>query len=145
MKDYPQAIADVIRRAWRGFLRALADWRWVGAMAVLMLVGSVGFALVVLVQDRDQAIEDRNELQSIVEAGDAVTRCRSKVAAGVTDAQVDNDLAENQLVVELARSDGADRRAVIAAAITNLDHTGDTLDEARDARNAFEASPTGDC
>lgn len=148
MKVYPQALADAARRTWRGVLRALGDWRWVGAAAVLMLVASVGFSLVVLVQDRDDARQDRDQarrdlaaLQEIVEDGDALTQCRSEAASAVTNATSDYLLAIGDLVIALPEDD----RGRIATQLQALETAGRALDDARDARVAFDENPTGDC
>lgn len=85
----------------------------------------------------------------------AVTNCRGRVAALVTSAQVDNQLAQNtndsaldDLVVTGLTQRSADLTVffkAVAEAKVAMDKTGVALSEARDRRNAFEEHPTGAC
>lgn len=134
-------VRGALVRGWRGFTKALGDWRWVGAVSVLMLVGSVGFSLVVLVQDRNDARSELSSFQQNVNADNLVSQCRSQAASVVTDKQVDYLLALGDLVISLPTDDPAR----ISAELQELGAAGGALSEARDARLTFEQTPRGDC
>lgn len=72
---------------------------------------------------------------------ESLAACRSKVAADLSAAQADNDLAFNQLVVAL--TDPSKRPYDIE--IRRITDTGLALQVARDARIAFEAHPSANC
>lgn len=134
-------VTAALGRGWRGFTRAMGDWRWVGACSVLMLVGSVGFSLVVLVQDRNDARAELSSFQDDVDDDNDVSQCRSQAASVVTDKQVDYLLSLGDLVISLP-SDDPTR---IGTELQDLGAAGEALSIARDARLAFEQDPRGDC
>lgn len=72
---------------------------------------------------------------------DAVVACRAKVAAAVQAAQVDNDVALNDLVAALP--DPA--RRPYSTELSHLTATGRALQAASEQRTAFEAHPTSSC
>lgn len=67
--------------------------------------------------------------------------CRSQVAADLSAAQADNDLAFNQLVVALTDP----LRRPYKVEIQRITDTGRALEIARDARVEFEKHPSGRC
>lgn len=102
-------------------------------MFVTFAVGLFAFIVVVVVYfSLTHAEADRR---------DAVTGCRSRVAANLSAAQVDNDLAFDDLVIGLA-----DRSTVdLDVQLRQIRETKEALRVARDARVAFEEHPTGKC
>lgn len=70
-----------------------------------------------------------------------LVNCRSKVASALSSAQVDNDIAFNELVVALTDP----TRRPFTVEIAKITDTGIALSAARDARVAFESHPTRHC
>lgn len=76
----------------------------------------------------------------------AVTNCRGKSAAALSDAQVSNDIALDNLVLALAaRTAPAPGKTPYQDEIEGIGVTVKALGQARDARVAFEEHPTGHC
>lgn len=80
-------------------------------------------------------IGDRNYYKDRSNAQDATTNCRAALAANVTSAQVESDLAEGRLVTAIAA--GGNRLQAVA----DLNATADHLKAARDLRVDFEKDP----
>lgn len=74
---------------------------------------------------------------------DSITGCRSKVAAALSAAQVDNDLAFDDLVIGLAEQSVTG--GSLDRYLERIRETKADLQAARDARVAFEEHPTGSC
>lgn len=110
------------------------DYRWLLGVAAVIAALAVASLAAGQFSGNGASAEDR-----------AVVTCRAVLAAAVTDASVDNDLAENALVTELASAITADRQVTLDDAIAELVRTGRELDRARDARVGYEANPNPDC
>lgn len=107
-----------------------ANWRWLVVVLAIALFGT--FA-----KDGVSQYLEHNDRQHV----EAVTNCRSRYAAAVSSAQVDNDIAFDNLVIAI--TDPAARP--YDAQIKRIGDTGRALTAARDARNAFEEHPSGSC
>lgn len=106
------------------------DWRWIASTAAV--VAAVGLVLFGVSQWRTEQSRTRTNAEQ---------ECRSKVAAAMSSAQVNNDVAFNELVVALTDP----TRRPFTPEIKKITDTGTALVIARDARVAFEEHPTGRC
>lgn len=129
--------------------------RWVGArverpidlgevlkgLAAILLVVAVLISLRIVLADkaadRDRFENEIAELRSELDERDETSACRAGLAAGVTDAETTYLLAIGRLVEHLPGDD----RSAVAGALAELSRSADLLDEARDARVAFEENP----
>lgn len=102
-------------------------------VAVLLLLLVVGYALI-------STQDDKRVLQSQLDADRAVSSCRSRLSAAVTDAGVDHDLAFSQLLIDISRPD---RQSKVPSDIASLASTDSRLSAARDERVAFEERVLG--
>lgn len=107
-----------------------ANWRWLVVVLAIALFGT-------FIKDGASQYVEHNDRRHT----DAVQGCRSKYAAAVSSAQVDNDIAFDNLVIAL--TDPAKRP--YADEIARIGDTGKALTAARDARSAFEEHPSGSC
>lgn len=129
--------------------------RWVGAkiehpidvaellryLSEVLLVVTVLIALVTMRSDKNdterRADSDVAALRAELDARDEESSCRSFLAAEVSKATSNYLLTIGDLVVAIPGGD----RAVLAAALKDIDEAGDVLEAARDARDAFEKDP----
>lgn len=162
MKDYPEAFADAVRRTWHGMKRAASDWRWWAALAAVGLVGCVATAMYVLIDDRAEAQAEASDAQAEVAAlrdavadSGALDACRARLALGVTAAQAQRDIADDEVTISIGVEAGVEipfdelppdfsveplGRALLAQIRAELD-----LEAAVAARRDYEANPTTDC
>lgn len=120
--------------------RAPFDWRWLAGLSVVLFFASlfafiVVFGFIIRSGQEDDALErEKNE---------EVETCARRYATRVTNAQVDNDVALNNLVVYLGQTS---RDEVVAATlISNLESSTAELERARDNRLQYEQDLTLPC
>jgi hypothetical protein len=115
--------------------RAPFDWRWWAGLSVTLLILSVFAATLIFgVLIRGGQNNDARDRQK----NEEIETCARRYATRVTNAQVDNDVALNNLVVYLGNST---RDEIVAAAlISDLESSTAFLERARDARLEYEQS-----
>lgn len=115
--------------------RAPFDWRWWAGLSVTLLVTALVASIVVfgfVIPNRTQQSDD-------------IETCRARYATRVTDAQVSNDVAVDDIVLFLSTAPedrNEQRRGIV---IANLQGTRLRLDVARDNRLEYEKTLTLPC
>ncbi len=113
----------------------VVDWRWFAALAsgfltlaMLSAVFIFGYVL----------REGQNDSQAAQEKNDAIETCARRYGTRVTNAQVENDLALDEVVLYLTKAPEERSESEEARIISNFKNAGTLLSQARDDRLEYE-------
>lgn len=120
--------------------RAPFDWRWLAGLSVLLFFASLfAFILVfgfLIREGQNKSNEERKRT-------DDIETCARRYATRVTNAQVDNNVALNNLVVYLGQPEEDNLK--VAQLIADLETSTRSLESVRDARLNYERELTLPC
>lgn len=111
------------------------DWRWWAGMSVSLLLASLLASILVFAWVIPRRAQQSEDLEN----------CRARYTAIVSDAQVNNDIAIDDVVLYLSSSPESRTEEERAALTARLKSTRNKLDIARDNRLEYERRLTLPC